>query len=110
MSEDLIETINGLPFNCQIEDEFVIKLLLLDFDIMLIVSVDVVKSIRNLPNGYSTYGGVCNEAGELFYSVKFFRLDEENITILDFEVIGLEDYLDYIDIKKTIKILRNGII
>lgn len=111
MSKTLKEKVDEVPFNCIIEDQFVISLLELDFDIMIEISNEVIKSIYNLPvtDGEVLYGGVCNyKEEEIFYVISFDRLDNDNVYILDFELTDLETYLDYIMENKTIKKLTNG--
>jgi hypothetical protein len=104
---DLMGIIDEVPFNCLIEDKFVIKMLSFDFNSMIKIATDVVKMLEYLENGLHLTGGVSNVSEEIFYEVTVEKLDKDNVVILDIDFIDLDSYLDYINNKQTVKIITN---
>jgi hypothetical protein len=102
-NKDLMGIIDEVPFNCIIEDVFVIKMLSFDFDTMIEVSTDVVRALEKLSIDIHFIGGVANTSEEVFYEVEIEKIDDNNVVIKDIFFIELDDYLDHITRKNTIK-------
>jgi hypothetical protein len=105
--KDLMGIIDEVPFNCIIEDVFVLKMLQFDFSSMIQISTDVVKCLESLPEGFHLIGGVSNASEEIFYEVTIDKIDKDNVVIQDIDFIELDDYLDYINNNQTFKIYKD---
>lgn len=105
--KDLMGIIDEVPFNCIIEDVFVIKMLTFDFNSMIEISTDVVRILEKLPIGEHLIGGVSNVSEEIFYEVEITKEDNDNVIVKDIEFIELNDYLDHINNDNSIKYFLN---
>ena len=101
--KDLMGIIEEVPFNCIIEDVFVIKMLVFDFNAMIEISTDVVRILEKLPIGDHVIGGVSNVSEEIFYEVEITKEDDDNVIIKDIDFIELDGYLDHINNDNSIK-------